>query len=413
MMQINQHVIVVGGGASGMMAAITARKHGAKVTLLERNPRVGKKILATGTGRCNYTNIKTDVCCYQGNNPQFAQEALTLFDAAKTIEFFEKLGIAHKIEDLGKVFPRSDQASSVLDVLLYELQSLSVEILCDAYVVEIRKKKGSFIVKLKEGKTLYGDRVILTSGGKAMPSSGSDGNGYQLVQELGHTLTPIFPGLVQLKLSGNFFKQIEGVKFVGTAEVIQQEKGTAKDRGDILFGNYGVSGPPILQISRKAGEMLQKNQEAQLKLSIIDDLSKAHLTKLLTKRFRNSGAKTISFSLVGLINKRLIPVILKESGIKDLNVPAATISLHEAEKIAGLLTDWRFMITGTKGWPHAQVTAGGINTQEIDPESMESKIVPGLFFAGEIIDIDGMCGGFNLQWAWSSGFVAGRQAAIQ
>ncbi|MGI6679720.1 MAG: NAD(P)/FAD-dependent oxidoreductase [Dehalobacterium sp.] len=413
MMQMKHHVIVAGGGASGMMAAIVARRHGAKVTLLERNPRVGKKILATGNGRCNYTNINTALSCYQGNNPHFAQETLTQFDVTKTIEFFEKLGIAHKIEDLGKVFPRSDQASSVLDVLLYELQALSVEILCDSFVEKIRRKNGIFKIKLKNGTTLTGDRVILASGGKAMPSSGSDGSGYPLAQDLGHTVTPLFPGLVQLKLSGNFFKQIEGVKFVGKAELIHQEKVVAWDRGDILFGNYGVSGPPILQISRKAGAILEKNQIAQLKLSIIDHLSQEELSELLTKRFQNSGTKTLFFSLVGLINKRLIPVLLKESGISDIKVPAIGISSHEVKKIATILTDWRFVITGTKGWPHAQVTAGGINTKEINPQSMESKLVPGLYFAGEIIDIDGMCGGYNLQWAWSSGFVAGRHAALR
>lgn len=233
-----------------------------------------------------------------------------------------------------------------------------------------------------------------------------------MAENFGHTITHIFPGLVQLKLEGGFFKQIEGVKFVGSAEILHQNQSIAKDRGDILFGNYGVSGPPILQISRKAGELLSQNKEPVLKISIIDSLSKEDLAKLLFKRFQNSKGKTLDFCLVGLINKRLIPVILKEAGFQDLKIPAAKLSSPEQERIAHILTDWRLKIRGTKGWTSAQITAGGINTEEINPLTMESALIPGLFFAGEIIDIDGMCGGYNLQWAWTSGFIAGQNAAF-
>lgn len=404
-----KHVIVIGGGASGMMAAISARRVGAKVTILERNPRIGKKILATGNGRCNFTNININKSCYFGEDPQFAENALANFGVQKTIDFFEQLGIAHKVEELGKVFPMSDQASSVLDVLMYELNKLGVNIICDAFVKRVIKHNSNFQIELENGTKFTGDKVIMATGGKAMPSAGSDGNGFDLAKKLGHTVTDIFPGLVQLKLEGAFFKQIEGVKFVGTAEILHHNKSVAKDRGDILFGNYGVSGPPILQISRKAGELLNANEEAILKITLIDRIPKKDLEKLLAARFQNSSGKTLEFSLVGLINKRLIPVILKEAGMKDLKSPAADLSAQELDKIACGLTDWRLKVKGTKSWPSAQVTAGGVSTKEINPNTMESKIVPGLFFAGEIIDIDGKCGGFNLQWAWSSGFIAGSQ----
>jgi predicted Rossmann fold flavoprotein len=407
-----KQVIVVGGGASGMMAAIAARRQGADVTILERNPRIGKKILATGNGRCNFTNVNADVSCFHGKNPKFAYSSLANFSPWDTIDFFEKLGIAHKVEELGKVFPMSDQASSVLDVLMYELNEIGVSIVCDAYVTKISKRSGRFKIGLENGTAFEGDRVILAPGGKAMPSTGSDGNGYELAKKLGHNLIDIFPGLVQLKLEGTFFKQIQGVKFVGTAEILDNNKSVAKDRGDILFANYGVSGPPILQISRKAGELLQANKGVGLKISIMDQMTKEELNQLLAIRFANSSSKTVEFSLVGLVNKRLIPVLLKEAGISDLKLPAANLSKADCERIAQILTDWRFEVRGTKSWPSAQVTAGGVDTREINPGTMESKIIKGLFFAGEIIDIDGLCGGFNLQWAWSSGMVAGKNAAL-
>lgn len=409
---IKKHVIIIGGGASGMIAAISAGRQGAKVTILERNPRIGKKILATGNGRCNFTNINTDIDCYNGKNPKFAFSALSTFGVNQTIHFFEKLGIQHKVEDEGKVFPMSDQASSILDVLRYELEQIGVNVICNAYVKKIVHKKSSFIIELENGSTFKGDRVILATGGKAMPSSGSDGNGLQLAAKLGHAVVDIFPALVQLKLEGNFFNQIQGVKFVGTAELLHKNKSIMKDRGDILFGNYGVSGPPILQISRKAGQLLHQNKPAILKISLIDTIPVHQLKKLLAQRFKDGANKTIQFSLVGLINKRLIPILLKESGIKDLKRPAGNISAKECENIANILTQWKFNVKGTKSWPSAQVTAGGVATHQINQSTMESKIVKGLFFAGEIIDIDGQCGGFNLQWAWSSGFISGQNAAL-
>ena len=410
-MKINKQVIVVGGGAAGMIAAISARRLGADVTILEKNPRVGKKILATGNGRCNFTNINADVTYYHGNNPKFTYSALSNFTVDDTIRFFEKLGIAHKIEDFGKAFPMSDQASSVLDVLLYELNDLGVNIVCNANVKDIRKN-GKFLIELEDGKVYKGDRVIITTGGKAMPSSGSDGNGYDLAARLGHTIIDIFPALVQLKLEGPFFKRLDGVKFIGTAEIIHNNKSVAIDRGDILFTNYGVSGPPILQISRKAGELLKAGQEAYLKITIMDMMPKDELRTLLKKRWQISSSKPLDFSLVGLINKRLIPVVLMEAGINDAGRPVASLSAKEQERIVDILTDWRFKIRGTRSWPSAQVTAGGVDTREINQDTMESKLVKGLFFAGEIIDIDGQCGGFNLQWAWSSGYIAGQNAAL-
>jgi predicted Rossmann fold flavoprotein len=408
----SKKIIIVGGGAAGMIAAVSAGRLGADVTILEKNPRVGKKILATGNGRCNYTNINANVSCYNGNNPKFIYSVLSDFTIEKTISFFKKLGIEHKVEDLGKVFPMSDQASSILDVLLYELNNIGVNIICDANVKDILKSGNGFVIRVESGKEYAADKVILAPGGKAMPSSGSDGNGYELAKKLGHTITDIFPALVQIMLEGQYFKRIDGVKFVGTAEIIHKNKSIVKDRGDILFTNYGVSGPPVLQISRKAGELLNQKKEAYVKLDILDTMTVDEVRALMNKRFGNNPRKSVEFSLVGLINKRLIPVVLAEAGIEDIKRPVSCISGSEIESIARVLKDWRFKIRGTKSWTSAQVTAGGVVTDEIDPKTMESRLVKGLYFAGEILDIDGQCGGFNLQWAWSSGFVAGKSAAI-
>lgn len=405
-------VFIVGGGAAGIVAAISARRLGANVTILERNPRIGKKILATGNGRCNYTNINTNITHYSGENPKFAYSALDQFSVEDTLNFFEKLGITPKVEDMGKVFPSSEQASSLLDLFLYELNELGVNIITDTLVKDIRKKKDNFLIEVENGQVYRADKVIITTGGKAMPSSGSDGNGYNLAANLGHNVVEAFPALVQLKLEGEHFKHLAGVKFVGTVEIIHNNKSIIKDRGDILFANYGVSGPPILQISRLAGELLKRGQEPILKIIIIDTISKDELRNNLNKRWQLNPNKPVDFSLVGLINKRLISVILKEAGIKDMKKPVRELSAKEEEKIINILTDLRFKIRGTKGFTSAQVTAGGINTKEINPDTMESKLIEGLYFAGEIIDIDGQCGGFNLQWAWSSGYIAGQNAAL-
>jgi hypothetical protein len=404
-------VLVVGGGASGMIAGIFARNYGADVTILERNNRIGKKILATGNGRCNYTNVNLSIENYHGNNPKFAYSCLSKFGVDKTLDFFEQLGITPAIEDNGKVFPLSYQSSSVLDVLRFELEELGVEVITDGFVVDIKKDK-RFVLTLEDGRKVYGDRVILATGGNAAPNTGSDGNGYTLAENMGHSIAEIFPGLVQLKLEGNIFKQVDGVKFVGTVGLYNGNQLIKEDSGDILFTNYGISGPPILQLSRTALKCLKDNKDVELKVSIIHSKTEEELYNYLIYRFGFMARKTIEIGLIGLMNKRLILPILKELGI-DKNKQIANLSNDEVSRLSKILTDWRFKISGSKSFKDAQVTAGGVDTDEIDNSTMESKLVNGLYFAGEIVDIDGDCGGFNLQWAWSSGYVAGRNASLE
>jgi len=402
---MSKKIIVVGGGAAGMMAAIVAKRNGGDVILIERNDRVGKKLLATGNGRCNYTNLNIDINNYHGLSNKFALNALTELNVDKTIEFFETLGITPADEDNGKVYPLSFQSSSMLDVLRYEIAYLGIELITEAFVADIKKKK-SFTIRLKDGRTFQGDRVILATGGMAMPVSGSDGSGYSIVKNLGHTVTEIFPGLVQLKLEGNIFKQINGVKFIGVAGIYNKNNLIVEDSGDILFTDYGISGPPILQISRKAIELMSRGTNIELRISIIHTKTKDELKEYLYKRFKNMPMKTMEEGLIGLINKKLILPILKELNI-DKNISVGKIESRDIEKLAQLLTSWSFKIIGNKGWGQAQVTAGGVNTNEVSSDTMESKLVEGLYIVGELLDIDGDCGGFNLQWAWSSGYVAG------
>lgn len=404
-------IIVVGGGASGMVAAISAKKNGSDVTLLERNDRVGKKLLTTGNGRCNYTNLNLNINNYHGQNKSFAEYALSGFNVSKTIEFFEDMGITPAEEENGKLYPLSFQSSSMLDVLRYEMNNMGIEVITEAFVSNI-KKKSDFIITLKDGRSFKAKKVIVAVGGMAMPVSGSDGNGYSLAKEFGHSIVPTFPGLVQLKLEGDIFKQINGVKFMGTAGIYNKDSLVIEDKGDILFTDYGISGPPILQISRKAIQLMNDGLDIDLRISIIHTKSAEELSEYLKTRFMKMPYKTLEEALIGLINKKLILPIIKKLQL-DKAQKVAELDESSILKLADILTLWQFKVIGNKGWGQAQVTAGGINTEEIDNRTMESKLVKGLYFTGEILDIDGDCGGFNLQWAWSSGYLAGLNASIK
>lgn len=406
---MKSNIIVVGAGASGMIAAIAAKRSGANVSVLERNDRPGKKLLATGNGRCNYTNINLSNVNFHGTNPKFTYSALGSFDVDMTIGFFERLGITPFVEENGKVFPMSLQSSSILDVLRLEMENLGIKVRLNSYVKDIKPGK-EFLLELEDGSQVKGDKVILATGGMALPASGSDGNGYTLLKKLGHRIVEPFPGLVQLELEGNIFKSLKGVKFPGKARLYSGNKLLTEDFGDVLFTDYGISGPPILQISRTALKYLKDKKDIKLNISIIYSKSKEELEEYLHNRFIYMKKRTIEESLIGLINKRLIPTILKEVGIKR-NKNISQISKEEIGKLSRILTNWEFNISGSRGWKDAQVTAGGVSTKEIDNRTMESKLVEDLFITGELLDIDGDCGGFNLQWAWSSGYIAGISAS--
>jgi predicted Rossmann fold flavoprotein len=402
---------VIGGGASGLMAAIAARRAGAEVTILEKNQRVGRKLLATGNGRCNLTNTDLEIARFHGQNPKFAHSALARFDQYQTISFFEQLGVAHKVEAGGKVFPVSNQASSVLDVLRYELEEIGVTTILEFDVESITHRVGTFIIRAGDGREHQADRVIVATGGRAAPQLGSTSSGYRLAELFGHRVVEPFPALVQLRLKHNIFRHLRGIKFEGAVEVIVNGKSQDRATGEILFTDYGVSGSPVFDVSRTAGSFLQRRKTVWLKLALVENLSREELDQLLLKRFTDRPRKTLAFSFVGFLSKRLAPVVLREAGIEDVERVVSSLTAEERNRILDVLQDWRFEVLGTNSWSAAQVTAGGVDVRDLDPRTMESRLVPGLYFVGEVVDVDGDCGGFNLQWAWSSGWIAGRSAA--
>jgi len=404
-------IAVIGGGASGLTAAISAARNGAEVTICEKLNRVGKKILATGNGRCNYTNMNLSKECYHSNNLNFVDEVMKFFNLDKTLVFFEDLGILPYVDESGKVYPNSLQASSVLDVLRYELKRLNVKEVTDFNVTALRKSKDKFSIIGND--TITADRVILATGGKASPQLGSDGKGYELAKSLGHEIIEPFPALVQLKLSGKYFKRIAGIKFDGIVKAYAGDRLIREEEGEILFTDYGISGPPILQVSRKVIEELNKKNKPFLNIDMFPGYSKLKLYDILQDRFRRISYKTIEESMIGFINKKLIPVVFYEAGFEDLNKICGKLNKKEIYKIIDILKEWKFEVIGHNSWQQAQSTAGGIKLSEVNPKTLESLKVKGLYFAGEILDVDGDCGGFNLQWAWSSGYTAGYFSSLE
>lgn len=411
---MNNKVIVIGGGAAGMMAAIVARKNGSDVTILERNDRIGKKLLATGNGRCNYTNIYLSIDNYHGENKKFAYSALSSLDKYATMDFFERLGISPSVDISGKVFPLSFQSSSVLDIFRLEIENLNIELITEAYVEKIYKNKDKFNIILEDKKKFECDKVILATGGKAMPNSGSDGNGYDIAMSFGHNIIKPIPGLVQLNLEDEdkLFKKITGVKVPGKVSLYIDNEYIKEDSGDVLFTNYGISGPPILQLSSHGLKALDKGKDVRLKVSLIEEMTEDVLINYLENRFKNIPNRTMFESLIGLINKKLINPVLEITKINK-EKKAGNITKQEIISLAKQIVSWEFKVIGSQGWKHAQVTSGGIDTKDINPSTMESNLVSGLYIVGEILDIDGDCGGFNLQWAWSSGYVAGLDASLE
>lgn len=406
-MEKQVRVLVIGGGAAGLISAIIAARNGARVIILEQMQRVGKKLLATGNGRCNLTNANIKLDRYHGEYREFAAYALEDFDVAKTMDFFEELGISCRQEDGGKIYPFSGQASSVLDVLRYEVNRLKIEERCEAEVKQIIRDKNGYLLILKDGIKVAGDKVIIATGGKANANLGSTGSGYRLAMELGHKLIEPFPALVQLRFDFSHLKALAGIKFDGKASIASEGEVVKADTGEILFTDYGISGPPILQLSRSAGESLNRHRRTTLILDMFPEYSKEQVKSIILKKLTTDKEKPLDFCFVGLLNKKLIPTLLKICGIMDIHKAAGQVTEEEIHSITGVLKEWELPVIGTQPFRDAQVTAGGIDVRDISSKTMESKLAKGIFFCGEVLDVDGDCGGFNLQWAWSSGYIAG------
>ncbi len=392
-------IAVIGGGASGLAAAVAARKSGASVTIYESSERVGRKILATGNGRCNLTNINACADNYYGEHRDFVKGAVKRFWVKETLEFFGELGIVYKAEERGKVYPYCDRASAVLDVLRMRIAEDGVAVRNKFEVCKVNKTANGFEIVSYKNERGYADKVIIACGGCASPSLGSNGGGYSLLKALGHRITKLKPSLVQIKTNTEIVRKLKGIKVNGRLTI-----GENSDDGEILFTEYGLSGPPVFTLSSR----LDDNRYAVL--DIMPEYSKEEVENILYARTAMFPKRPLEEFFTGMLNKRIGQAILKVINAAPLSRTAASLDSSEIDAAAGIIKSWRFDITGTMSWNNAQVTKGGADTSEFNPDTMESKIHKGLYACGEVLDIDGDCGGYNLQWAWSSGYIAGIEA---
>lgn len=404
----NRHIIIVGGGASGLVAAISAAREGAEVTIVEQKDRLGKKILSTGNGRCNLTNEYMDVSCFRGDDTTIVSEILKEFGYRETISFFEELGVILK-DRQGYVYPISDQAGTIWEVLCMEIERLKVKVLLEQSVNNISKTNRGYVVRLAK-TSLQCDAVILATGGKAASVLGSDGSGYALAKSFGHKLSPVVPALVQLKGKGNFFKQISGVRTQAKVSLYVNETNICEDTGELQLTNYGISGIPVFQISRYAAKALYEKKSVTTEVDFIPSMSDNAFEAFLEARLKRHGHKIAEEFLIGVFHKKLIGLLLKASKI-NANDVMSNVSKEQFKKLISVSKHFRIEIDGINDFEQAQVCAGGVLTSEVNPQTLESVYADGLYLTGELLDIDGICGGYNLQWAWSTGYVAGKHAA--
>lgn len=391
---------VIGAGAAGLTAAIAAAENGADVVIYESEARCGRKILATGNGRCNMTNRNASLEHYHGERPDFVKGAMHRFWVEETIEFFERLGIVCKTEDDGKVYPYSDQASAVLDVLRMRCDELGIKIVTGFEVSAVKRNRKGFEIHSYSGEKAFAETVLIAAGGKASPALGSKGMGYKLLKSFGHRITALRPSLVQIKTAPETVKKLKGIKIDAEAKM-----GKFCERGEVLFTDYGLSGPPIFSLSSRL------DGHKKIELDLMPDYTFEQIKEMLYIRMSINPDRNLENFFVGMLNKKVGMALLKDAGVSPLSRKSCTLGEKEIEKAARLIKKWSFDIQGTMSWNNAQVTKGGAATDEFDPVTMESRLVRGLYAAGEVLDIDGDCGGYNLQWAWSSGTLAGKAIA--
>ncbi|MBR6713399.1 MAG: NAD(P)/FAD-dependent oxidoreductase [Selenomonadaceae bacterium] len=406
-------IIVIGGGASGMMSAIQAAAGGANVTLLEKMPRVGRKLSITGKGRCNLTNAAdvSEVVKNIPGNGKFLFSALKKFSPADTVNFFNKLGVATKIERGGRVFPASDDANEVIDALLRQLAIVGVDVRTSSPVTEIiaegKKIRGVVVGR----KVLTADAIILATGGASYPATGSTGDGFRFARRLGHNVTELLPALVPLETEEDFVKDLQGLSLRNVrVKLLADGRKVAELFGEMLFTHFGVSGPIILTLSRQVARLLAEGRFVEVEINLKPALTPEQLDARILRDFDKFKRRTIKNSLGELLPSKLIPIILDQTYL-DENRRVDEITQAQRRRLVEVLRGLPLTITKTRPLAEAIVTSGGVSVKEIDPRTMQSKLVEGLFIVGEVADVDGFTGGFNLQAAWAMGYVAGTSAA--
>lgn len=401
------NISIIGGGAAGMLLGIIVKRElpNEEVVIFERNDRVGKKLLATGNGRCNYTNLQLDKSNFHSENKEFPMKVIEQFDNNDAIEYLKTIGIYPISEKNGRVYPLSLQGSSVLDLIRFELNRLGVKIVLGEKIDKVSKVGKKF--RLKGSKEFSSDVLVVATGGMAMPSSGSDGIGYRIGKEFGHNIINQYPTIVQLESDYSRIKALKGVRIDTEASLYVNREKVSTKTGDVLFTDYGLSGPAILDLSRKAIQSLEEGHNVEVGVNLVG-IEKKEIETMIKSRMKSlSGLKVEEF-FIGIINKKIIHSVINMVQF-HLNKRIDTIYYDEElmKVIVNVLSDFRFNISGYKGFGNAQSTTGGVDTLEIKDTSCESKLIDDLYFIGEVLDVDGDCGGYNLQWAWSSAYAAG------
>lgn len=437
---MRRRIVIIGGGASGLVAAIGAAGSGADVTIVEHMDRVGKKILSTGNGRCNLTNLRMEADCYRCGQEGFPMEVIRGFGVDETLAFFKGLGIEPKDRN-GYIYPNSDQASAVLDVLRCEVERLGVVVLLSCNVEKIvpvdgnkdRRVGGEFKNKAKKsvkveedsnqpagGRVRYkvytdqgvldADAVILAAGSKAAPSTGSDGSGYELAKMLGHRVIKPLPALVQLRCQGNMYRQMAGIRTDARVKLMAANELLAQDRGELQLTDYGLSGIPVFQVSRFAARALDQGKKVTALVDFMPSWDDGEAFGLLKRRAALLSHKTAEELFTGLLNKKLALVLIKLAGIQSSR-KAGELSSRQLKLLLEQIKTYEAIVMSVNPFANAQVCCGGVDTREVDASTMESRLHDNLYLAGELLDVDGICGGYNLQFAWSSGMTAGIHAA--
>lgn len=401
-------VLVVGGGAAGMFAAIAAAQNGNEVHLYEKNEKLGKKVYITGKGRCNITNACDRDTFFASvlRNSKFLYSSFSTFDNQDVIDFFEQAGVQTKVERGGRVFPVSDHSSDVIAGLTRQLHRLGVAIHLRTKVRKVVGQERFSYLETADGEKVFGDACIIATGGLSYQTTGSDGDGYRFAKSLGHAVTPLSPSLVPMNVREEDVKKLQGLSLRNVkATIREEEKVLYEDFGEMLFTHYGVSGPLILSASGYVGETLQK-KPLVLDIDLKAALTKEQLDQRILRDFHHNQNRQFKNALGKLFPSKLIPVMIDRSQI-DPEKKVHLIMKEERMQFAEQIRHFRFTLTGLRDYNEAIITRGGVSVREINPRTMESKLVEGLYFTGEVLDLDALTGGFNLQIAWSSAYAAG------
>lgn len=409
----NIDILIVGASAAGITAAIFAKRENnrAKVVLIERNERIGKKLLKTGNGRCNITNKTMDCSHYNTEAEQFVRKALYIFSYEDTINYFNSMGVLISISENGLAYPKTLQATTVLDALRLELELLGIEVITGTKIETISQKQSLFYATTDKGDKFCVSNIILACGGNALPSSGSDGNGLILAKNLGIKATETYPSLVKVRSEDKLLKSLKGIRADGKVTLLANNKQICKESGQVQFLENGLSGICVMQLSRKIHKL--KGRQLSVSIDLMPELSLKQTQEYLYSQKLRLKDKSIEWLLAGALNKRLGNVVFKKSQILDFSRVCDTLTSNELKMISYNIKELKFTISDTFSFNEAQVTAGGLNVSEFCSDTMQAKKVKGLFACGELLDVDGECGGYNLQWAWTSGYIAGRFAGIR